>query len=358
MRKILSFISAIIFVLSACDNKESAQTNSKPVVKIGVTVPLTGDISVIGLANKAAIEVAAEHIKKMQTKNDYQFIFEDNAYQIMKTQNAVRKLIDIDKVDALVDVGSTSGKVVSIAAEKNKIIHLNTLSSDNEVALGKYNFVNWTSPESEAEKMIEVIKEGGYQNIAIFDINDAGVIAITDALEEAFSKYEIPYFVTRVNTGTKDLKAEINKAKQKNPDFYIVTLHIPEIYVFIKQLREAGVTADVSSIEAFTFFEDLSPFEDVKYVDAAEGKGDIIEEIKRHNNSNNTFGISNSYDNIMLLVKAFESADNKENAVDELLKIKVYDGLTGRLEQDENGIFQSEAVIKKVINGKPVVVRE
>ena len=43
---------------------------------------------------------------------------------------------------------------------------------------------------------------------------------------------------------------------------------------------------------------------------------------------------------------------------EQLLKIKEYDGVVGMVYQDENGIFNSNAVLKKVINGKPVVVKE
>ena len=68
--------------------------------------------------------------------------------------------------------------------------------------------------------------------------------------------------------------------------------------------------------------------------------------------------MGNTYDAVMLIVKAFERAETKETAIDELLKIKEYDGVVGMVYQDENGIFNSNAVLKKVINGKPVVVKE
>lgn len=80
--------------------------------------------------------------------------------------------------------------------------------------------------------------------------------------------------------------------------------------------------------------------------------------IKARNKSDVGYGVNMAYDNVMLIVRAFETAATKEQAVDELLKIKVYDGISGRLEQDENGIFNSEATIKKIINGKPVRIRE
>jgi hypothetical protein len=61
------------------------------------------------------------------------------------------------------------------------------------------------------------------------------------------------------------------------------------------------------------------------------------------------------YDDVMLLREAFEKAASKEQAVTGLLDIKEYDGITGHLVQDEDGIFNSEAVIKRIENGKAVI---
>lgn len=61
---------------------------------------------------------------------------------------------------------------------------------------------------------------------------------------------------------------------------------------------------------------------------------------------------------IMLLVEAFEKADNKEMAVKELQKFHTFEGMTGKLSQDENGIFNSEAVMKVIQNGKLKVVKK
>ena len=41
-----------------------------------------------------------------------------------------------------------------------------------------------------------------------------------------------------------------------------------------------------------------------------------------------------------------------------MIKIKTYKGVVGKLYQDDKGIFNSEAVLKKVINGKVVKLEE
>lgn len=44
--------------------------------------------------------------------------------------------------------------------------------------------------------------------------------------------------------------------------------------------------------------------------------------------------------------------------LEELLKIQNYDGSVGKISINENRIVQSQAVIKKIINGNPVVTEK
>ena len=75
---LLSF--CMILALAACDNKkETKQTATKPVVKIGVSLPLTGDMSNIGEVLKGSVEIAKQDLSQRNLKNDYRFIIEDNA---------------------------------------------------------------------------------------------------------------------------------------------------------------------------------------------------------------------------------------------------------------------------------------
>jgi hypothetical protein len=60
------------------------------------------------------------------------------------------------------------------------------------------------------------------------------------------------------------------------------------------------------------------------------------------------------YDALHLLVDSFEKAPSKGEAVEELAKIKSYDGVLGLLEQNDEGIFQSRAIVKIIRNGKTV----
>ena len=333
----------------------AAPRNDKPVIKVGVILPLTGNLASMGQAAKGAVEVAAEKIKREDTKYSYEFIFEDNQWSPAKTAVILSKFISVDKIDALLDGGSAVGKVTSPKTEERQIIHLNVWASDKRAAEGKYNFVNHTQPEYEASRLTKVIKDKGYANVIIVSVNDEGCLVVSKALQKELDSAGVKNRMETINLGTRDFKIMIEKMQKENPDLYVEIMWEPELNIFLKQMGELGYKTDITTIEAIPF-DNLYQFEGRWYVDAAEGKGPVMNEIRAHNKSDTVYGVSNMYDNVMLLVGAFEKAESKDKAVDELIKVKEYEGVTGRLAQDDEGVFQSQAVVKKVVNGKSVVM--
>ena len=82
---ILSLLT--IAALTACGDKaeNEVQEGTKPVIKIGATLPLTGDLAYAGQNMKAAMELSLKDIqKKEKLKYDYQLVFEDDGYELKK----------------------------------------------------------------------------------------------------------------------------------------------------------------------------------------------------------------------------------------------------------------------------------
>ena len=361
MKRIIALLifAGVVFVYWFMLNNPPRKTevDGKPVVKVGVIYPMTGNIASIGIAGQIGIDMARKKIEEMNPKYQYEFILEDNQFDNAKTAVILNKLLHVDKVDAVIDSGAGVGNVTSPVLEKEKIIHFNW-SSDPNVAKGKYNFINWTQPPAQAKKMVEIIEGKNYKNVWIVTANHSGPIAVTEGLEAELNKRNITNKVKKINMGTRDMRIDIEKIQQDKADLIVLVLFDPDLTVFLKQFREREGKADLTAIEVFSFLEDYSLVEGSWYIDAAEGNNEVTDEVRRITNSNVVLGASNSYDIVMMLFDAFEKAETKDQAVDELLKVKEYDGLTGKLVQDEEGIFQSEAVVKKIVNGKQVLVEE
>ena len=68
--------------LIACDKQES----DKPIVKVGASLPLTGNMSHIGISAKNALQMAIDKWNAIDTKFKYQLIVEDDAFEAKKSQ--------------------------------------------------------------------------------------------------------------------------------------------------------------------------------------------------------------------------------------------------------------------------------
>lgn len=236
---------------------------------------------------------------------------------------------------------------------------MNFGGSDKNIAKGKYGFGNWTMPEVMAERLVKFYKQQGFKKIAFVGVNEAGV----QTIETAFSNIAIESDIETNNfyfsPNEKDFRILLLKTKEYNPDAYMVMVWGGQTVPFFKQMKEAGINKPITNIEIFSMIKDFSIIEGSHFTDVSQTSSDFWNRLKTaYPDTASEFATGNIYDNIMLLVQSFEMAENKENAVDALGQIKNYTGVNGSLWQDETGVFHSNAVLKKVINGKPVVVEK
>lgn len=70
---------------------------SKPVVKIGVIYPMSGDGANFGAAAQVTKEIFMEDLQIANPKYNYQFVWEDNQLKLPQTASAAQKLISLDK---------------------------------------------------------------------------------------------------------------------------------------------------------------------------------------------------------------------------------------------------------------------
>ncbi|MEK7095282.1 MAG: ABC transporter substrate-binding protein [Patescibacteria group bacterium] len=367
-KKILSIVIIILLAAFAIIRGNYSQTNDiatqKMTVKIGVTLPLTGDISVLGQDNKNAIMLAYERLG--ETKYNYELIFEDDQFKPSVGASTVNKLISIDGVSAVISFGSPVGNVVSSITEKSKVPHVNDFASDPHVADGEYNFVHYTPSYEDSRVFVAELEKRGIKKLVFFGQSDnPGVVAIIDAFEKDIKNSDIQVLSTqKFNTGTRDFRTMISKVKDLNLDIYVLEASTPELETLTKQLRDAGIKTPVTSMEAFEFSDQLSLFEGMWYVNAADPEQWFVDLFKNKYGSIPRFGSANGYDSFNLIVQAIEkSGDGKtipsgEQIKNSLAGIKGFDGALGKgLNIDGNGIVVSKPVVRVIQNGVPVTLK-
>lgn len=337
-------------------------SNKTPVaasdIKIGLSLPLTGDLAFIGEADRNAAQLALEEVKaRTDLKNRYELVIEDDGFDAAKAASAVKKLITVDKVNALVSISSTAGNAAAPIAESYKIPHIG-MASDATVAKGDYNFINWTRPQEEVSVMIAELQKRGIKNVAVIGLNQQGFLAIEKDFKEKAAPLGITITEEIFNSGTTDFRTIITKLQKTNPQIYLLGAFDPEIGIIAKQMQELGVKTPLTSIETFGLSADPKPFEGQWYVDAAVATKEFATKYQAKYGKAPGPAAANTYDAIHLFVTAFEEATKTgtPSALEvarALSAIKNYSGALGPLTIGPEGEFISQAAVKTIKNGQP-----
>lgn len=330
------------------------------VIKIGLILPLTGDLAFIGEAGKNAAELAVEELNAdTSNAHRYELVIEDDGFDAKKTASAIQKLVSVDTVDVVVSVSTGGGNVVAPIAEAHELPHIG-LASDVNVAKGKFNFIHWTRPQEEVEVMLTELKRRGLTKIVIMGANDSGFPAITNDLvaRAPGAGIEIVRNVEFV-PGLTDFKTLITEAKTTNPDAYILNAFSPELEILGKQMQDLGVEAPVTSIESFGLSNNPNLFEGEWFVDSAVPKGGFGDAYRAKWNTDPGPTSGNIYDAIQLFAGAIEATGKERptgaEVVEKLNKTEGYSGAFGPLTLGSEGEFISIPSVKVIKDGKPVL---
>lgn len=343
-------VTIIVIILITISLTASSKPKSTNIIKIGVILPLSGDLSIIGEPAKHGAEMALANFPN--TKNKYELVFEDDQYDVNKTVTAANKLISIDKVNAIVTLGSAEGNVVKPLANKNKIIHFNTAASDQTIADGKYIFNHWTPPQEEAKTLIAELLRRNIKKIAIFTTNNDGMIAISNELKQQLKETGISMVLDeKINVGNRDFRSQIMKLKNNLPDIIVMQNTPPELEILAKQIKESGIKTPLTSIEVFDTTSAPELFKGYWYATVSDFTDKFATDFKNKYGSGPALTTGNVYDIIPLIITAAENtkgSPSSNNISAELLKIKDFSGAMGNLSINSSGAVISKAAIKIV----------
>ncbi len=364
---VLGFVGIVIIagIIGIIAKGPGVKMGQKPVVTIGITLPLTGDIAMLGQSNKNAIQLAYSKLDTKNMKYDYKLVFEDDGFKPATGATTANKLISVNKADAVISFGSPVGNVVSPIAEAAGVPHINDFASDPHVAAGQYNYVHYTPASEDAKLFIRELERRGISKIVFFGQQDnPGSAAIINAFLDGVKSTKIQVLSTQmVVTGTRDFRTQISKVKDLDAELYVLELSSPELETATKQLRTAGVKTPVSSMETFEFSDQLSLFEGMWYVNSADATPWFMDLYTKTYGQAPKFGAANGYDALNMIVQSVESAGNgvtvpsRSEINSRIAGIKGFDGALGTgMSMGSDHLVVSKAVVRMIKDGVPVTI--
>ncbi len=239
-----------IFLSAACVDKSGTNTTGPTgdTIKVGVYGDLTGQTSSFGQSTKNGIELAVEEINKGGGINgkQIQLVIEDDQGRPEQAKTVVSKLINQDKVVAVLgEVASTNSLAAAPVAQEAKIPMITPSSTNPKVTeVGDYiSRVCFIDPFQGAVMAKFATKTLNAKTAAILgDVNADYSKGLTQFFEEEFTKQGGKVLAKEAYTQTDpDFKGQLTKIRSLNPDVIYVPGYYGQVGIIAKQARELGM---------------------------------------------------------------------------------------------------------------------
>ncbi|MBR2299582.1 MAG: ABC transporter substrate-binding protein [Alphaproteobacteria bacterium] len=364
MKKLILILSCVL-ALSAF-KEEKAQTQAKPVIRIGVTLPLTGGFAETGLSAKEAVIMAFEKWQSENTKYDYELFIEDDASQPQKAALNAQNFINTKNVSAIISLFGIVDRPIDEIANRNKVISLSC--SYGKMNVPEYGANNCIQNKTVAETLIPKLRKEAIKKIALVMANTNASLTVGDYFADLLPKegFKVVAY-EKYNMDTRDMRMSILNMEAKNPDYYLTFATRPLTDIFVKQLRE---TTGKNNVASFGSFTEMDPslfylIEGLWTIDTTAGTDEFESEFTTKTNHKLKGCSANSYDNLDMLIWAFENTpvengkpipDNMD-VVKTIKNIKNWKGATGLI-SFHDGVASPKAKLKMYQNGKWETIEE
>ena len=348
-------------------------------VKIGSVLRLSAGAE-DGLPARRGVELAVDEINKAGgiKGRKLQVIFEDEKDSPTSAVNAVQKLINVDKVVAIIGP-MTSGAALAAApsANESKILLVTPTATSPKVSgAGAYTYRGCSRIDKQSEALTKYVAEQYKpKTVGILYSNEPYGKGCNDLFSKDFEKLGIKVVATEsFMRGAKDFKAQLTNLKAANPDILFIPGYYQETAPATAQARQLGMNQRVIGV-----YGDIAPIYIELAGKAAEGhlvaseyheaydspKNQKFKEAYyklAKSNANEPINImfaALTYDMTNMVAKGMKKYGPTPDGIKKYLdEVKDYDGVTGKLSfNPEHDVLKGDISLFEVKDGKYVKVK-
>jgi len=352
-------------------------------IKIGLDVPMTGDIAYVGTQSQRAGEMIAEDVNGAGgldvggKKYTIELIVEDNESKAESATAAATKLITQDRVIAIVGPQASKQAVpTGEVANENETPMVSPWSTNPNTTLDRPWVFRacFLDPFQGPVVANFATEEFGFTKAAVlYDVASDYPKGLAEFFQKAWEELHGAGSVVAFEsftTGDTDFSAQLTKIKGSGAEFLFTPQYYNEVPLIVKQAKELGLNFPIVGSDSWGDPKTLELcgdaceglFFSTHY--AAEGAtGATKEFIDRYNE---TYGevpggvAALTRDAMRIVLQAIQNtgglsgdlAKDREAVKNELGKITDFDGITGKMTFTPEGDPIKCAVIVKISDGK------
>jgi branched-chain amino acid transport system substrate-binding protein len=382
---LLAALMALTFV-GGCAKSKTEDTGAKPAanetkepIKIGAVVSLTGTYAGLGEPEKNTLEMEAKRINDAGGINGRQIeiIIEDDGTDEAKAVTATTKLIDQDKVMAL--IGATgSGQTMAMRTEVDRASIPQVSMAGATAITSNFDKLVFQTPWSNKIVVpftLEYMKKQGITKIGL--ISDTGGFGKDGAaiVAEEAAKAGVQIVSTQTfNPGDTDMSTQLTRIKSDGAQAILLVSAGKEASIVAKNRKDLGITLPLYGTHGNArkeFIDAAGATEGVKFAagkilipstygedsEAFKVADDFVTRYKAaYGTEPNTFA-GHAYDAINIIANAAKNVDGEVTSAslrDAIEKTSGFVGIGGTFTfsaTDHNGMQASDIVMYEIKGG-------
>ena len=247
MKRLITLVFLMVFAVTG--GAFAADT-----VKIGVYLPLTGQMAFGGQLELEGVQMAHKEMPTVLGKKVEIFVV-DNKSDKVEAANAVKRLIEKEKVVAIIGTyGSSLAMAGGEVAEKAKVPMVGTSCTNPLVTQGKkFSFrVCFIDPFQGAGAATYAYKDLKLKTAALLvDISNDYSVGLASFFTKSFTKLGGQIVANlKYQAGDQDFTAQLTEIASKKPDVLFIPSYFAEGAIIMKQVKELGAKFQVMGGDA------------------------------------------------------------------------------------------------------------
>jgi ABC-type branched-subunit amino acid transport system substrate-binding protein len=349
---IIVALVVIVAVVITVNNKDAKQE-----LTFGVISGMTGEYAAVGDEFLNGVTLAQEEWNLENPDKPIKIIVEDDEFDPKKGLSAYKKLVDIDKVDGLVNMTTFTIDVIEqdVVARNLPVSQgfIQTKSADDNIVQ------LWPSPDSAEIALGEYVKEQGYKNMVLFVSEDSSAFTV---FADVFKRgYGLPLNELKVSSDITSIRSAALKAKEINPDAIVFIVAGDVGGLLINEFEKIAIDQK----PRYVFDANIQVFFETSYRkvlgDTNRLNGSILYTVPTNytkefsDNYKERFGIAptvgseTGYNSFKLLAVSHDK--NQDKWIENMKKAN-FVGADGEIKLDENGVRIPFLKIGTIENGE------
>jgi len=371
-RILAAALAAVMLAASATGCGQKSNAAAGDTIKIGGLAPLTGSVSVYGIATDNAVKLAVADINKAGgvLGKKIEYISYDEKGDATEAVNAYNKLVQSDKVVALVgDVTSKPTIAVAQKAVKDGLPMITATATSADVTKAGSNvfracFIDPFQGQLMADYAAK--KLNAKTAAIIYDNGDDYSTGVANAFETEAKAAGITITdKAGYQSGSVDFKSQLTKIKESKPDVIMVPVYYSDVALIAVQAKEIGLSSKLLGADGWDGVlekidkSNLDAVKDCYFCSqySAESTDPKLQAFLKnykeaYKTDANMFAVL-GYDAMSMMAAAITKAGSTDSdKIIAAMKGLSYPGLTGTTTFDENRNPVREAVITTIADGK------